>query len=425
MKIGTPLSSNATKVLFLGGGELGKEVVLELQRLGVETIVCDRYQNSPAMQIAHRSHVIDMLAADEIVTVCTEEEPDLIVPEIEAINTDILFELEQKLPCTVIPNPKTVQFTMNRKNIRQFASQLGLKTSNYRFANDLTELKVAAQEVGFPCVIKPIMSSSGKGQAIAHNEDELESAWQYSQQGGRVSQCEVIIEEFIDFDYEITLLTVNHVAGISFCEPIAHTQIKGDYRYSWQPGMPNSVHREKAQQIATQLIQGFCKHGNTNLSKGYGIYGVEMFIKGDEIYFSEVSPRPHDTGLVTLTTQMFSEFALHTRAILGLPISKNIALSHRGFSLAIVLNEGTGIPEFDISELLQEANVDIRLFGKPEIKGSRRMGVILKRIDDHRQWADFISSIKTKNNLHKQLNNLLNKVKVTGCSMNLLPTEIN
>ena len=310
-QIGTALSSSATKVLFCGGGELGKEVVIELQRLGVEVIVVDRYENSPAMQVAHRSHVISMLDGDALRTVIESEKPDYIVPEIEAIATDTLVALESE-GFNVIPSARAAHLTMNREGIRRLAAEeLGIKTSPYRFAATRAEFDQAIEEIGLPCVVKPIMSSSGKGQSTIKQASDIDAAWNYAQGGGRSGAGKVIIEGFVDFDYEITQLTVRHEAGTSYCEPIGHVQVDGDYRQSWQPQVMSQQAQDSAREIAKKV---------TGSLGGRGIFGVELFIKGDEVIFSEVSPRPHDTGMVTMISQDLSQFALHARAILGLPI---------------------------------------------------------------------------------------------------------
>lgn len=378
--IGTPLSSTAKRVLMCGGGELGKEVVIELQRLGVEVIVVDRYANSPAMQVAHRSHVISMLDGPALRAVIELEQPHFIVPEIEAIATDTLVELEQE-GYTVIPTARATQLTMNREGIRSLAAEeLGLATSPYRFAGSLEEFKAGIAEIGMPCVVKPIMSSSGKGQSTVHNESEIEAAWAYAQEGGRAGGGRVIIEGFVQFDYEITLLTVRHANGTSFCEPIGHLQEDGDYRTSWQPQVMSEAALAGAQAMAEQV---------TNALGGYGVFGVELFIRGDEVLFSEVSPRPHDTGLVTLISQNLSEFALHARAILGLPIP--LIRQYGPAASAVILPTGkSNQTSFSGLELaLAEPDTELRLFGKPEIDGRRRMGVALA-------LADTIDAAKAK-----------------------------
>jgi len=371
--IGTPLSSTATKVLFCGGGELGKEVVIELQRYGVEVIVVDRYQNSPAMQVAHRSHVISMLDGKALRDVIEYEKPDYIVPEIEAIATDTLVELEAE-GFTVIPTARAASLTMNREGIRRLAAEeLRLPTSPYRFASNREEFDAAITAIGIPCVIKPIMSSSGKGQSTIKTEADIDTAWDYAQQGGRSGAGKVIIEGFIDFDYEITQLTVRHIGGTSFCEPVGHMQIDGDYRQSWQPQSMSENAINKAREIATKV---------TDALGGRGIFGVELFIKGDEVIFSEVSPRPHDTGMVTMISQDLSQFALHARAILGLPIP-NIHFHGASASSVILVNGESDHLTFNhLEQALNIADSQIRLFGKPEVKGQRRMGVALARAND-------------------------------------------
>ena len=377
--IGTPLSATATRVLMCGG-ELGKEVVIELQRLGVEVIVVDRYADSPAMQVAHRSHVISMLDGAALRAVIEQEQPHLIVPEIEAIATDTLAELEQE-GFTVIPSARATQLTMNREGIRTLAAEeLGLATSPYRFAGTLAEFKAAIAEIGLPCVVKPIMSSSGKGQSTLRQKSDIEAAWQYAQEGGRAGGGRVIIEGFVEFDYEITLLTVRHVNGTSFCEPIGHLQEDGDYRTSWQPQVMSAAALAASQQVAEQV---------TGALGGFGVFGVELFIRGDEVLFSEVSPRPHDTGLVTLISQNLSEFALHARAILGLPIP--LIRQYGPAASAVILPEGLSCQTRfgGLNLALAEPDTELRLFGKPEINGRRRMGVALA-------LADSIEAAKTK-----------------------------
>lgn len=370
--LGTPLSSSATRVLLCGGGELGKEVVIELQRLGVEVIVVDRYENAPAMQVAHRSHVISMLDGAALRQVIELEKPHLIVPEIEAIATDTLAELEQE-GFKVIPSARATQLTMNREGIRRLvAEELNIATSPYRFADNLADFKTAVAQIGMPCVVKPIMSSSGKGQSTLHNESELEAAWHYAQEGGRAGGGKVIIEGFVDFDYEITLLTVRHVGGVSFCEPIGHLQEDGDYRTSWQPQPMSQAALKTSQHIAEAV---------TAALGGQGVFGVELFIRGDEVLFSEVSPRPHDTGLVTLISQNLSEFALHARAILDLPIP-NIR-QYGPAASAVILPDGksSNTTFSNLQQALAEPDTQLRLFGKPDINGSRRMGVALALAD--------------------------------------------
>ncbi|MDH5593943.1 MAG: formate-dependent phosphoribosylglycinamide formyltransferase [Gammaproteobacteria bacterium] len=368
--IGTPLSSTATRVLFCGGGELGKEVVIELQRLGVEVIVVDRYKNSPAMQVAHRSHVISMLDGKALRAVIEKEKPHYIVPEIEAIATDTLVELENE-GYTVIPTARAARLTMNREGIRRLAAEeLGLKTSPYRFASTREEFDAAIDEIGLPCVVKPIMSSSGKGQSTIKTEPDIDKAWNYAQEGGRTGAGKVIVEGFVDFDYEITQLTIRHKNGTSFCEPIGHVQIDGDYRQSWQPQPMSNKALESAREMATSI---------TNALGGKGIFGVELFIKGDEVIFSEVSPRPHDTGMVTMISQDLSQFALHARAILDLPIP-NIHF-HGPSASSVILVEGDSdhVNFSNLETVIAQPNTQVRLFGKPEVSGRRRMGVVLAR----------------------------------------------
>ncbi len=370
MNIGTPLTSNATRVALCGSGELGKEVVIELQRYGCEIIAIDRYENAPAMQVAHRSYNIDMLDADELRSVLEKEKPHLIVPEVEAIATDTLVELESE-GFNVIPTARATKLTMNREGIRKLAAEeLQLKTSPYKFASSKEEFDSAVEEIGIPCVVKPIMSSSGKGQSTIQSPDQIDSAWQYAQEGGRAGAGKVIVEGFVDFDYEITQLTVRHCNGTSFCEPIGHVQTDGDYRQSWQPQPMSDDAAEEAKRMAEQITSGL---------GGYGIFGVELFIKNDDVIFSEVSPRPHDTGLVTLISQDLSQFALHARAILGLPIP-NIN-QHGPSASSVILGEGNSeeIMFNNVSEALEEPDTQIRLFGKPSISGRRRLGVAIAR----------------------------------------------
>ena len=370
MNIGTPLTSNATRIALCGSGELGKEVVIELQRYGCEVIAIDRYENAPAMQVAHRSYNIDMLDADELRSVLEKEKPHLIVPEVEAIATDTLVELESE-GFNVIPTARATKLTMNREGIRKLAAEeLQLKTSPYKFASSKEEFDSAVEEIGIPCVVKPIMSSSGKGQSTIQSPDQIDSAWQYAQEGGRAGAGKVIVEGFVDFDYEITQLTVRHCNGTSFCEPIGHVQTDGDYRQSWQPQPMSDAAAEESKRMAEQITSGL---------GGYGIFGVELFIKDDDVIFSEVSPRPHDTGLVTLISQDLSQFALHARAILGLPIP-NIN-QHGPAASSVILGEGNSeeIMFNNVSEALEEPDTQIRLFGKPSISGRRRLGVAIAR----------------------------------------------
>jgi phosphoribosylglycinamide formyltransferase 2 len=379
--IGTPLSPSGTKVLMLGSGELGKEVVLELQRFGCEVIAVDRYPNAPAMHVAHRSHVINMLDGVALRALIEQERPQLIVPEIEAIATQTLIELERE-GFTVIPTARAARLTMDREGIRRLAAEtLGLKTSPYRFADNEAEYREAVRALGMPCVVKPVMSSSGKGQSVVRGDDDIAHAWEYSQAGGRAGGGRIIVEGFIKFDYEITLLTVRHGGQTSFCDPIGHLQIDGDYRESWQPQPMSRTALIESQRIAQAITE--------NLG-GRGIFGVELFVAGDTVYFSEVSPRPHDTGLVTLISQDLSEFALHARAILGLPIP---AIRQRGPSASCALlveGDSNNVCFENVERALTEPDTAIRLFGKPEVHGSRRMGVALtlgNSIDDARARA--------------------------------------
>ncbi|MBA1291243.1 formate-dependent phosphoribosylglycinamide formyltransferase [Pseudomonas japonica] len=369
-RIGTPLSPTATRVLLCGSGELGKEVVIELQRLGVEVIAVDRYANAPAMQVAHRSHVINMLDGAALRAVIEAEKPHYIVPEIEAIATATLVELENE-GFTVIPTARAAQLTMNREGIRRLAAEeLGLPTSPYRFADTVEDYREAVQALGFPCVVKPVMSSSGKGQSLLKGEDDVQRAWEYAQEGGRAGKGRVIVEGFIDFDYEITLLTVRHGAGTTFCEPVGHRQEKGDYQESWQPQAMSEKALEASREVARAVTEAL---------GGRGMFGVELFIKGDQVWFSEVSPRPHDTGLVTLISQDLSQFALHARAILGLPVP--VVRQFGPSASAVVLVEGTSQQTAfaNLGAALSEPDTALRLFGKPEVNGQRRMGVALAR----------------------------------------------
>lgn len=372
-KIGTPLSKTATRVLLCGSGELGKEVAIELQRLGVEVIALDRYANAPAMQVAHRSHTLSMTDGDALRAIIEQEKPDLIVPEIEAIATDTLVQLESE-GYNVIPTARAAQLTMNREGIRCLAAdELGLATSPFRFADDKQAYLEAIETIGLPCVVKPIMSSSGKGQSLVRSQDDVDAAWDYSQQGGRTGAGRIIVEGFVDFDYEITLLTVRHRDGVSFCEPIGHRQEAGDYRESWQPQAMSAVALEKSQEVAAKVTQAL---------GGWGLFGVELFIKGDDVYFSEVSPRPHDTGMVTLISQNLSEFALHARAILGLPIPAIRQHGAAASSVLLVQGDSTQMVYKGLDEALAEPDTDLRLFGKPEVAGQRRLGVTLALADN-------------------------------------------
>lgn len=366
ISIGTPLSSSATKVMMLGSGELGKEVVIELQRYGVEVIAVDRYANAPAMQVAHRSHVIDMLDGDALRGVIELEKPDLVVPEIEAIATATLVELEAQ-GLNVIPTAKATKLTMDREGIRCLAAEeLGVRTSPYKFADSEADYLQAVAEIGFPCVVKPVMSSSGKGQSTLRGQDDVQSAWTYAKEGARGTGGKVIIEGFVDFDYEITLLTVRHRDGTSFCQPIGHRQEGGDYKESWQPQPMSSNALLESQEIAQKV---------TGALGGLGLFGVEFFVKDDLVYFSEVSPRPHDTGLVTLISQDLSEFALHARAILGLPIPS--IKNHGPAASAVIIVEGVSsqVSFGNLHQALSQEDTQLRLFGKPEVDGERRMGV--------------------------------------------------
>ncbi len=373
VSIGTPFSETATKVMLCGGGELGKEVVIELKRLGCEVIVLDRYENAPAMQVADRSYCISMLDEDALKEIALKERPAYIVPEIEAIATSALVELEQQ-GFNVVPSAKAAHLTMNREGIRRLAAEeLALPTSDYAFADEWGGFMAAVQKIGLPCIVKPIMSSSGKGQSLLKSDNDLESAWRVAQEGGRAGTGKVIVESLIEFDYEITLLTIRHAGGTSFCEPIGHRQEDGDYRESWQPQPMPEAALEEAKHIATKV---------TGALGGRGLFGVELFVKGDEVYFSEVSPRPHDTGMVTLISQHLSEFALHARAFLGLPIL-NIEFHGPSASTALLVEGDSGKVVFSgLSEALAHADTDLKLFGKPEVKGRRRMGVALARADN-------------------------------------------
>ena len=378
VRLGTPLSPSATKVMLLGSGELGKEVIIALQRLGVEVIAVDRYENAPGQQVAHRAYVINMTDGAALAELIAKEQPDLVVPEIEAIATETLVELERAGKATVIPAARAAWLTMNREGIRRLAGEtLGLATSPYRFADSLEELKAATGQIGFPCVIKPVMSSSGKGQSKIDSAAEVEAAWNYAAAGGRVDAGRVIVEGFIDFDYEITLLTVrslneNGDVITSFCEPIGHVQVQGDYVESWQPHPMHPTALDKARDISRKVTE--------NLG-GLGLFGVELFVKGEMVWFSEVSPRPHDTGMVTMVTQIQSEFELHAKAILGLPV--NVALRTPGASAVIYGQHDAKAIAFEgVADALRIPGADIRLFGKPESFERRRMGVALAAADN-------------------------------------------
>jgi len=357
-------------VLLCGSGELGKEVVIELQRLGVEVIAVDRYADAPAMQVAHRSHVIDMLDGAALRAVIEREQPHFIVPEIEAIATATLVELEGE-GYTVVPTARAAQLTMNREGIRRLAAEeLGLPTSPYHFADTYEDYAAAAEALGYPCVVKPIMSSSGKGQSLLRSADELQAAWQYAQEGGRAGKGRVIVEGFVDFDYEITLLTVRHVGGTAFCAPVGHRQVKGDYHESWQPQAMSEKALAESERVARAVTEAL---------GGRGLFGVELFVKGDQVWFSEVSPRPHDTGLVTLISQDLSEFALHARAILGLPIPTIRQFGPSASAVILVDADSRQTAFANLGAALAEPDTALRLFGKPEVKGQRRMGVALAR----------------------------------------------
>ena len=370
INIGTPLAAHATRVMLLGSGELGKEVAIELMRLGCEVIAVDRYANAPAMQVAHRAHVLNMLDGAALRALIEQEHPQLIVPEIEAIATEELVAMEAE-GWKVVPSARAAQLTMNREGIRRLAAEeLGLATSAYRFAETRADFEAAVAEIGLPCVVKPIMSSSGKGQSTVHTPEDVEAAWNYAQSGGRSGGGKLIVEGFVDFDYEITLLTVRHCDGTSFCEPIGHRQEKGDYRESWQPQAMSVTALADAQRMAAAV---------TDALGGHGIFGVELFIKGDAVIFSEVSPRPHDTGLVTLISQNLSEFALHARAILGLPIPLIRQWGPSASAVLLVAGDSSDMRYGNLAEALSLPDTDLRLFGKPEVCGERRLGVGLAR----------------------------------------------
>mgnify|MGYP003293701868 CR=1 FL=1 len=370
--IGTTFTKSGKKAVLCGSGELGKEVALELQRYGVEVVALDKYENAPAMHVAHRSHVLPMLDGDALEKVIREENPDYIIPEIEAIATDRLVKLEND-GFNVIPTANATRLTMNREGIRRLAAEtLGIPTSPYRFAETREEFDKAIAEIGLPCVVKPVMSSSGHGQSTVRTADQIDEAWKVSQEGGRAGGGKVIVEGFVKFDYEITLLTVRHCAGTTFLKPVGHHQVDGDYRESWQPQAMSQEALEMAEAIAKSI---------TDALGGYGIFGVELFVKGDEVIFSEVSPRPHDTGMVTMISQDMSEFALHARAILGLPIP-DVKFYGASASKAIVVEGNTKEYEFcNLEQVLEEPGLQIRIFGKPEIAGHRRVGVILATDD--------------------------------------------
>lgn len=380
--LGTPFTSSAKKVMLCGSGELGKEVVIELQRYGVEVIACDAYENAPAMQVADRCHVFSMLDGAELRRVIELERPDLVVPEVEAIATDTLAAIEKEGLATIIPTARATQLTMNREGIRRMAAEeLGCRTSPYAFAATEEEYNAAVENIGLPSVVKPIMSSSGKGQSTLRTQNDVKPAWDYAQAGGRAGAGKVIVEGFVEFDYEITMLTVRHADGTSFCDPVGHIQVDGDYRESWQPTPMSDAALASAQKMAGDVT--------ANLG-GYGVFGVEMFVKDDEVIFSEVSPRPHDTGMVTMISQDLSQFALHARAILGLPIP-NIRTHGPSASCALVIEGHSKNVSFgNLSEAMSQPDTQLRLFGKPRVSGKRRMAVALARgsnIDDARAIA--------------------------------------
>ena len=387
VSIGTPFKKSAKKVLLCGSGELGKEVVIELQRYGVEVIAVDSYTDAPAMQVADRAHVISMLDGDELKRVIELEKPDLVVPEVEAIATDTLAELETAGVTTVIPTARATQLTMNREGIRLLAAEEhGLNTSPFRFAATEDEFQQAVELIGMPCVIKPIMSSSGKGQSTIRSADDIDRAWEYAQAGGRAGEGKVIVEGFVEFDYEITQLTVRHAGGTSFCDPIGHVQVDGDYRESWQPQAMTEAALEEARRYSKTI---------TDALGGYGVFGVELFIRGNEVLFSEVSPRPHDTGMVTMISQDLSQFALHARAILGLPIPVIRQVGPSASSVILVEGESEDISFGNLDMALAEPDTQLRLFGKPKVSGQRRMGVALARgnsIEEAREKANSVSS---------------------------------
>lgn len=385
---GTATRPGATRALLLGSGELGKEVAIELQRFGIEVIAADRYPNAPAMQVAHAAHVLDMLDGNALRALVAEVKPDLIIPEIEAIATDTLAALEQE-GVKVVPNARATQLTMNREGIRRLAAEtLGLPTSPYRFAQSKEEFVAAVEAIGLPCVVKPVMSSSGKGQSVLRDLAKLDESWTYAQEGGRAGRGKVIVEGFVPFEYEITLLTVRAVDGIHFCDPIGHRQEDGDYRESWQPQMMSELALARSKEVAAKVVEAL---------GGYGLFGVELFIKGDDVWFSEVSPRPHDTGMVTLISQDLSEFALHVRAILGLPVG---TITQYGPSAsAVVLREGHSqdIRYQGIGEALALVpGAQLRLFGKPEIAGRRRLGVALARAADCQDAVEKAKAVAAK-----------------------------
>ena len=380
--IGTPFKEGAKRVLLCGSGELGKEVIIELQRYGVEVIAVDAYANAPAMQVADRAHVISMLDGAALRRVIETEKPHLVVPEVEAIATDVLAEIEAEGKVTIIPTARATQLTMNREGIRRLAAEeLGLRTSPFEFAATKEEFLAAIENIGLPCVVKPIMSSSGKGQSLVKTDADIDASWQYAQEGGRAGAGKVIVEGFVDFDYEITQLTVRHVDGTIFCDPIGHVQIDGDYRESWQPQPMTDVALANAREYAKKI---------TDALGGRGIFGVELFVKDDDVWFSEVSPRPHDTGMVTMVSQDLSQFALHARAILGLPIPNIVQHGPSASAVILVEGESDHVSYGNLNEALAASDTQLRLFGKPRVKGKRRMGVAIARgktIDDARAKA--------------------------------------
>lgn len=390
-KIGSVMTPSGKKALLLGSGELGKEVAIELQRYGIEVVACDKYANAPAMQIAHRSRVFNMLDSEELMKVIQEEKPDHIIPEVEAIATPVLLEVE-KQGYNVTPTANAAWLTMNREGIRRLAAEeLGIPTSPYRFANTREEFLKAVEKIGLPCVVKPVMSSSGHGQSTIKSTDEIDAAWKEAQEGGRAGAGRVIVEGFVKFDYEITLLTVRSVSGTTFCEPIGHIQVNGDYRESWQPQKMSQQAIDEARQIAKKI---------TDALGGYGIFGVELFIKDEHAIFSEVSPRPHDTGMVTMISQDLSEFGLHARALLGLPVP-SIRFYGPSCSRAVVVEGNSTEVEFDnLEKVLETPGVQMRIFGKPEVKGHRRMGVILATADTLDEAREKALSAQNKLNIN-------------------------
>ena len=391
ISIGTPFKKLAKKVLLCGSGELGKEVVIELQRYGVEVIAVDSYADAPAMQVADRCHIISMLDGQELKRVIELERPDLVVPEVEAIATDTLAEMEAAGSVTVIPTARATQLTMNREGIRRLAAEeLGLKTSPFLFAATAEEFRQAVETIGMPCVVKPIMSSSGKGQSTIRSSDQIEQAWNYAQEGGRSGGGKVIVEGFVEFDYEITQLTIRHTGGTCFCDPIGHVQVDGDYRESWQPQPMSATAQKEAKRYAQAI---------TDALGGYGVFGVELFIKGEEILFSEVSPRPHDTGMVTMISQDLSQFALHARAILGLPIPVIRQFGSSASSVILVEGESSNVSFGNLDQALMEPDTQLRLFGKPQVHGQRRMGVALARADSVEEAREKANEVASKVNI--------------------------